>query len=165
MEGLLQDLDEVSPLVRAADGERLLVGERLFHLPTEELYQTVRERVFRASDCTPEILTRLGFRIVAFQPRLVADHAAYLNLMRKFAQMLQGPYIPRGSGVRKEIDDLKSKAGQLTRAFAPSPDLMADVHYRRVAEVHITRAGLRCCNTGRPMVPFRPHWTHWAWQG
>jgi hypothetical protein len=142
IEGLLKDLDDASPLLRALDGERLLVGERLFNLSMDELYQTVRERVFRANDQTPEIISRLAFRVVVFKPRLVADHAMYLGLMEKFAQILQGRYVPKGSGARKEIDDLMAKSRILTREFAPRPHLMADFHYRSVAEVHMTRAGL-----------------------
>jgi hypothetical protein len=142
IEGLLKDLDDVGPLVRALDGERLLVGERLFSLPTDELYQTVRQRVFGADEHTPEIFTRLVFRVVAFKPRFVADHAMYLDLMGKFTRMLQGPYTPKGSGVRKEIDDLMAKPRILTQQFAPRPGLLGDFHYRMVAQVHMTRAGL-----------------------
>jgi hypothetical protein len=156
MEGLLKDLDDAGSLLRALDGERLLVGERLFNLSMDELYQTVRERVFRANDQTPEIATRLGFRVVVFKPRLVADHAMYLDLMGKFTRILQGPYVPRGSEARKEIDDLRAKSRLLTREFAPRPDLMVDLHYRSIAEVHMTRAGLALLQYRRVHGTFPP---------
>ncbi len=142
MEGILKDLDDIGPSIRALDGERLLVGERLFSLPSDELYETVRERVLRANERTPEILTRLAFRILAFRPRLVAEHAMYLSLLQKSTQMLQGPYVPRGSGVWQEVHDLLMKPRLLTREFTPSLDFLAELHYRKAAEVHITRAGL-----------------------
>jgi len=142
IEGLLKDMDGTGPLIRAVDGERLLVGERLFNLPTAELYQIVRQRVFPADDNAPQVLLRLGFRVVAFKPRLVADHAMYLDLVRRFAEMLEGPYVPEGSGARKEIDDLMAQRRMLTSEFAPSPRFVLDFYYRMVAQVHMTRAGL-----------------------
>lgn len=142
IEGLLNDLDDVGPLIRALDGERLLVGERLFSLPTDELYQTVRQCVFGADDSTPEVLLRLGFRAVVFKPRFVADHAMYLDLMGKLPRLLQGSYVPEGAGVRREIEDLMAKPRILTRQFAPMTRLLTDFHHRMVAQVHMTRAGL-----------------------
>jgi hypothetical protein len=141
-EGLLKDLDDVGPLLRALDGERLLVGERLFGLPSDELYETVRERVLPAGDRTPEIFTRLAFRILVFRPRMVAEHALYLDLMQKSTQILQGPYVPGGSGARQQVQSLMMKPRLLTHNFTPYLDFMVDLHYRKAAEVHITRAGL-----------------------
>ena len=142
IEGILKDLDDVGPLLRALDGERLLVGERLFGLPANELYKTVRQRVLRANDRTPEVLTRLAFRMLVFRPRLVAEHALYLGVLQRSTQMLQGPYAPSGSDVRQEVHNLMMKPRLLTHDFTPYFDFVADFHYRKVAEVHITRAGL-----------------------
>jgi hypothetical protein len=42
-----------------------------------------------------KVVHRLAFTFLAFKPRLVADHAAYLRLMGKRVQLLQGPYRNR----------------------------------------------------------------------
>jgi hypothetical protein len=42
-----------------------------------------------------KVIHRLAFTFLAFKPRLVADHAAYLRLMDKRVQLLQGPYRNR----------------------------------------------------------------------
>jgi hypothetical protein len=142
IEGILKDLDDVGPLLRALDGERLLVGERLFGLPRDELYQTVRQRVLGANDRTPEVLTRLAFRIMVFRPRLVAEHALYLDSLQKSTRLLQGPYVPAGSGLRQELHDLMMKPRLLTRDFTPYLDYLLNLHYRTTAQVHIARTGL-----------------------
>jgi hypothetical protein len=142
IEGLLRNLDDPGPLLRAADGERLLVGERLFNLPTDELYQQVRTRVFLVGDHTPEILARLGFRIIIFKPRFVADHAMYLMMMGKLSQMLQDPYVPRGSGSRAEFENLRKKARILTGTYTPMFDFVAAFSYRASVQLRLTRAGL-----------------------
>ncbi len=142
IEGLLKDLDDVGPLLRALDGERLLVGERLFNLPTDELYQQVRQRMFPPDDNAPEVLSRLGFRVIVFKPRFIADHAMYLSLMAKVPQLFQNSYVPKDVGLRKEVVDSWRNSRILTREYAPMPDWMADVHYRGVAQVRMTRAGL-----------------------
>jgi hypothetical protein len=142
VESLLRHLDDGGSALRALDGERLLVGERLFGLPGNELYQTVRQRVFRANDRTPEIFTRLSFRILAFRPRLVAEHAVYLDLLRESARLCRNPYGREGSETRREVLALLRRPRLMTSEFTPPLDLLADIHYRRMAEVHITRAGL-----------------------
>jgi hypothetical protein len=142
IEGLLRNLDDPGPLLRAADAERLLVGERLFNLPTDELYQEVRTRVFLVGDHTPEILARLGFRVIVFKPRFVADHAMYLTMMGKLSQMLQGPYVPRGSDSRAEFENLRKKARILTGTYTPMFDFVAAFSYRTSVQLRLTRAGL-----------------------
>jgi hypothetical protein len=142
IEGLLRNLDDPGPLLRAVDAERLLVGERLFNLPTDELYQQVRTRVFLVGDHTPEILARLGFRIIIFKPRFVADHAMYLTMMGKLSQMLQSPYLPKGSNLREEFENLRKEARMLTREYTPMFDFVAAFSYRTSGQLRLTRAGL-----------------------
>lgn len=95
IEDLLKRQGDLEPLVRAVDGERLLIGEWFFHLPREELDKILWEERHNDTVTPPGVLKaihRLSFLILAFKPRLIADHAAYLQLMRKRVQLLQGPY-------------------------------------------------------------------------
>jgi len=96
LEDLLKQLDDVKPVIRALDAERLLVGERFFSLSRDELSKFLWKEMNVGGDALPlpvlKGVHRLGFSILAFKPRLVADHAAYLRLMGKRVQLLQGPY-------------------------------------------------------------------------
>jgi hypothetical protein len=154
-EGLLQDLDDVDPLVRALDADRLLIGEWLFGLPTEELYKTVRGEALAIKDGNPGIVHRLEFRMTTFRPRFITDHAAYLQLMRKSVQLLQGPFIPREAESRREIDELPRRhwlTGKLASMFGP----MKDSHCHMAATVRITRAGLALLEYGQAHGAFPP---------
>jgi hypothetical protein len=101
LEDLLKQLDDVKPFVRALDAERLLIGERFFSLSRDELSKFLWKEMGGGSDdgALPlpvvKVIHRLAFTFLAFKPRLVADHAAYLQLMGKRVQLLQGPYRNR----------------------------------------------------------------------
>ncbi len=100
LEDLLKQLDDVEPFIRALDAERLLIGERFFSLPRDEMSQFFWKGMGGGSgDGVPlpvaKVVHRLAFSFLAFKPRLVADHAAYLQLMSKRVQLLQGPYRNR----------------------------------------------------------------------
>ncbi len=97
LEELLRQLDDVAPFIRALDAERLLIGERFFSLSRDELSKFLWKEMGGGSDdgALPlpvvKVIHRLAFTFLAFKPRLVADHAAYLQLMGKRVQLLQGP--------------------------------------------------------------------------
>ncbi len=95
---LLKRQEDVDPLIRAVDGERLLIGEWFFNLPREEL-DKILTKDQGDNKITPEALLkishRLSFTMIAFKPRLIADHAAYLRVMRKRIQVLKAPYQSR----------------------------------------------------------------------
>jgi hypothetical protein len=101
LENLLKQLDDVEPFIRALDAERLLIGERFFRLSRDELSQFLWKEMGGGGDdgALPlpvvKVIHRLAFTFLAFKPRLVADHAAYLRLMDKRVQLLQGPYRNR----------------------------------------------------------------------
>ena len=100
LEDLLKQLDDVKPFIRALDAERLLIGERFFSLSRDELSKFLwKEMGGGGGDALPlpvvKVVHRLAFSFLAFKPRLVADHAAYLRLMGKRVQLLQGPYRNR----------------------------------------------------------------------
>ena len=154
IDGLLKDLDDIGPLIHATDGERLLIGEWLFNLPKDQLYRALRERMFGHGGSVPEIIPRLAFRIIIFKPRLLRDHATYLELMRAHARALPGPYAPRGSDAHKEIDGLIARRGLLTELLAPM--YYQDIHYRRLADVRMTRAGLALLQYRQAQGSFPP---------
>ncbi len=141
LEGLLRDLDAVAPLVRAADGERLLWGEWLFNLPKDELYATGWKQMGSGQDYMPEIVHRVRFRMATFKPRLIADHAAYLESMRKSAQWLESPYAPGGPEAQQEIWD-SGRGHLLTGMLLPAVERIKVLHCEMIAAVRMTRAGL-----------------------
>ena len=81
---------------------------------------------------------RLWFRVIAFKPRLVTDHAAYLNVMRKRVDLLRGPYRNR-----KEVDQYLETSRWNILAQTDWPGGHDKWVYRReVADLRLTRAGL-----------------------
>ncbi len=97
IDDLLKRQDDLQPLIRAVDGERLLVGEWFFSLPREELDKILwKEKEQDRNKITPPGVLRfnhrVSFLVLAFKPRLIADHATYLQMMRKRVQLLQEPY-------------------------------------------------------------------------
>jgi hypothetical protein len=139
---LVKRQDDIEALVRAIDGERLLIGEWFFHLPKEELDKILRKE--RSNDkITPPALLRAGYRLwfslVAFKPRLVADHAAYLEVMRKRVQQIQGPYqSAKESRELMRISPWNFLACKLTWAIGSDKWF----YCRSAANLRLTRAGL-----------------------
>jgi hypothetical protein len=155
MEGFLQDMADLEPFIHAVDGERLLIGEWFFNLPRDEMDKAWRKDTFPKNDSTPkafqEAMQRLGSRILAFRPRLVADHAAYLQTMRKRVQLLQGSY--RSHEECREYLSV-SKWDFLTLQFATGGEKW--MHCRMAADVQITRAGLGLLRYRRAHSAFPP---------
>ncbi len=141
MEGLLKDLTNIKPFIRGVDGDRLLVGEWFFNLPRDEMDKALRQDMFPKHDGTPdalqEAMKRLTFRLLAFRPRLVADHAAYLDMMRRRVQLLQGPYRSQHE-CQQYLST--SRWNLLTWQFGTGGEKR--IHSRMTADVQITRAGL-----------------------
>ena len=134
IETSLGGLDQTAALVRALDGERLLRGEWLFNLPEDRLYEALRQK-------PGGVNSRLFFRVIAFGPRLVADHAAYLQAMHRCTQMVQRPWSPQDTDAQREIDDLASRHF-LTMQLAPLSFRGKVILYRMIADLNVTRAGL-----------------------
>ena len=142
IEALLASHVDIAPFVHAVDAERLLRGEWLFNLPHDRLYEALRRDGMILSHAGgPETFSRLAFRVIAFRPRLVADHAAYLQMMRNGVQLLEGPYAPSDSDVQEEFRDL-ARRSLLTRELAPMIVFGKKIYCGTVAKVHVTRAGL-----------------------
>jgi hypothetical protein len=134
LQQILLALDDVTPMLRALDGERLLKGEWLFNLPTDKMYEILSQDESGAGNA----LFRIFFVYVKFKPRLAADHAAYLEMMLKEAQILQAPYDP---DTRPAFRDLVNKS-YLTKQMRPWVDHAKQWQCRIAAHARITRAGL-----------------------
>jgi len=140
VENLLKGLDGNDPLVRAMDAERLLKGEWLFNLPHNELYEALSENPWAGGEA-PVFLRRLAFRFIAFRPRLLADHAAYLQRMRKGAQLFEGPYVPRGTEGYEEIWNVPEHY-LLTHDLSPMLEFIHRYYCKTMTDLRLTRAGL-----------------------
>jgi hypothetical protein len=141
IEAFLKNTANIEPFIRAIDGERLLIGEWFFNLPREEMDRALRKEFPNKNDALPEAfqkaMHRLGFRFLVFRPRLVTDHAAYLQTMRKRVQLLQGPYRSQ-----KEVREYlgMSRWNLLTDLLASRIDKGWYCHM--AVDVQLTRAGL-----------------------
>jgi hypothetical protein len=143
IEALLARQDNIDLLIRGVDGERLLIGEWFFGRPREELDKVLwAETGSHENDALPpalgKALYRLGFQVIAFKPRLVTDHAAYLDLMRKRVDLLRGPYRNR-----KEFDQyLETSRWNILAQMLAGGSYGLYVYRREVADLRLTRAGL-----------------------
>jgi hypothetical protein len=137
----LETLDDVRPLIRAGDGERLLMGERTFTLPKDQLYKVLWDNVFGKS-YWPPIVHRLRFAWITFKPNFLGDRAAYMRLMTEQTQLLDQPYS-RDWRDRLEREYVEVSGRYfLTRTLMPSMYAIKSLHCRMIADVHITCAGL-----------------------
>ncbi len=141
LETRLRDLDAIEPFIQTIDAERLLVGEPIFSLPEEQLYAWWRDVPWADSDGGPDALHRLFFRFMMYKPRFIADHANYLQLMRKSIHLTQSPFMPGKSPARQEIHDLTVRY-PLTCRLAFMADGVKSMHCRMAGDVRVTRAGL-----------------------
>jgi hypothetical protein len=83
-------------------------------------------------------LYRLGFHVIAFKPRFVTDHAAYLDLMKKQVDLLRGPYRNK-----KEFDQfLETSNWNLLAHMLAGRSYGIYVYRGQVADLRLTRAGL-----------------------
>ena len=153
IEELLTGLDDTQPLIHAVDAERLLLGERLFNLPDDQLFEALRKDRWSNKLAEPGLAYRLKFRFLTFRPRFIADHASYLQTMRLHTRMLQGPYVSRDSPEFKEIERLRNRHF-VTQDLGPFVWGIHWIYCRTAASVRVTRAGLA-------LLRYRQ--THGAW--
>jgi hypothetical protein len=142
IEDLVKQQEGVEPLIRAVDGERLLIGEWFFHLPRDELDKILWKERSHDTITPPGVLKasyRISFLVLAFKPRLIADHAAYLQLMRKRVQLLQGPYR-----TWREAEEFMhmSRGNRLANKLIGISGSEAEFYCRWLTDLRLTRAGL-----------------------
>jgi len=150
---LLETLDDIQPLVRAGDGERLLFVERTFTLPRDRLYQVLQDNLFSRS-YWPPVVHRLRFAWVRFRPNLLGDHAAALQLLAENMRLLDRPYSRE---LRQRLDREYYETPNrylLTHTLLPYLYSIKAQHCRMVADVHLTRAGLALLRYQEPHGDF-----------
>jgi hypothetical protein len=134
LDTILRAFDDVTPLVRAVDGERLLYGEWLFTQPKKELYGTLRDISFQDSRMR-EFMVWLAAKWLTFKPLFLADHANYLRIMHANVQSLERPCSP---GTSEEDGGRFS----LTGILVPALGRIRTIYCQMAAETRITRAGM-----------------------
>jgi hypothetical protein len=140
-EQLFKGFDSIDPLVRAADGERLIFGEWLFGLPKSELSKEAQADLVRSR--TLNIFHRLLLWRVMFKPLFLADHAAYLEWSRKCVHLLQDPNVLDKTDAFTNEFFTTQKHHFLTLARAPAAVAKTTrFHLGVVAAVRITLTGL-----------------------
>lgn len=132
---LLQTTDDNHPLVLAADGERLLIGEWLFNMPKRQLHEALRKEVFTES-YLPGLFDWAIFHRITFRPSFLSDHAAYLKGMHETVRILQSPYSHED---RKELVTGKYR---LSSILMPAVWRVKEIHLETAARMRITRSGL-----------------------
>jgi hypothetical protein len=118
-------------------------------MPEDQLYGVLREGPGTGGHPLADTVNRWEFRLAVFRPRLIADHAAYLEFARRSAQLLTRPRSDGEPAVRKEMDALMMQ-GLVTMKLAPRVDRMELIYRTMSATVRVTRAGLaalRCRQT------------------
>ncbi|MHC4242876.1 MAG: hypothetical protein ACYSU4_10760, partial [Planctomycetota bacterium] len=135
---LLAGYDDITPMVRAIDGERLLLGEWAFNLPKNELYKVTME--LDQPENIPGIIYRFIILRTTFKPLFLADRATYMRLMHKSAQLFEGSYLrDQKYDMEKEVEE---QHHMLTKMLFPSMIRVKQIHREMTAELRITRVGL-----------------------
>ncbi len=133
--GLLQSMDDNHPLVLAADGERLLIGEWLFNMPKRQLHEALRKEGL-TEGYMPGLFDWAIFHRVTFRPSFLADHAAYLEYMDESVRIFQSPYSHED---RKELATGKYR---LSSILMPAVWRIKEIHLETAARMRITQSGL-----------------------
>jgi hypothetical protein len=133
--GLLQAMDDNRPLVLAADGERLLIGEWLYNMPKRQLHEALRKEGLREGSL-PGLLDWPMFHRVTFRPNFLADHAAYLKHTYESVRIFQSPYSHED---RKEPETGRCRLSSILM-FAVWR--IKAIHLETAARMRITRSGL-----------------------
>jgi len=135
---LLAGLDEVAPMVRAIDGERLLFGEWAFNLPKNELYKI--DPINEYPENLPGIIYQLILFRITFKPLFLADSAAYMRFMHKSAQFFEDPSSHVMADLKEE--EPFEKYHMLTSMLMPAIFRLKEIHSQMTAEMRITRTGM-----------------------
>jgi hypothetical protein len=129
--GEITPFEDIHPLVRSFDGERLYCTEQMFRSP-ETSPELIGEN--------PDIPARLVHAGLAFYPLWRAEHAAYLNLIREEVEMALLPYDP--SVIAQSPLERIPFYCVLAKIMAPNLISARIGCLSTVAEARITRAGL-----------------------
>ncbi len=141
IDSLLETFDDMAPLVRAVDGERLLFGEVTYDLSQDELKNQIINGILGESHAPTEFLT-LKSHIATFKPLLLADHATYLRAMLENTQQLLEPYEPQKTLVDEEKLFQDTQRYTITSQILPAMRKLKELYLKMIAETRVTRGGL-----------------------
>ena len=133
LQDLFAGLDDVGPLVRSIDGERLLVGEWAFNLPKNELYKLNPESE------VPELIRWFFTFRIRFKPLFLADRAAYMRYMNESIDFLKRPYARGAYDMEKKLEETHHL---MTRMLLPAISRVKVIQCEMLAELRIVQAGL-----------------------
>ena len=137
VESLLGSLEEITSIVRAIDGERLLFGEWVFSLTKDEMYKASLQHGSRGDT---GLLHKLIIFGITFKPLLLADHAAYLRFMHDGSRFLERPYSPEQGKVMEQ--GVQKTRYLVTRILTPAIFRVKEIHCEMIAQLRIVQAGL-----------------------
>jgi hypothetical protein len=135
---LLADFDDIAPMVRAIDGERLILGEWAFNLPKNELYKVSSEN--EPPEGISSIIYRLLVLRTTFKPLFLADRAAYMRLMHKSVELMVDPYSRENANIIE--NEVQKHHHMLTSMLIPAIFRIKEIHCEMTAELRIAQAGL-----------------------
>ena len=133
----LTGFDDITPIVLAIDGERLLLGEWAFNLPKNELYKVTMEQDQQGD--IPDIIYKLIILRTTFKPLFLADRAAYMRFMHKSIEYIENPH----SNFRIDtLEDNIVKHHMLSKMLIFDMNRIKAIHREMIADLRITQAGL-----------------------
>ena len=130
---LLEAYDSIQPLVRAFDGERVLLDEWVFNLP--------KRRLLNEDDIIGSSLGFAKILKIYFKPTFLADHAAYLRMSLEFTKWIERPYSSEETQILEKFEE-ENEHYPITSAMTPAMRRVKEILCEMLAELHITRTGL-----------------------
>jgi hypothetical protein len=130
---LLEAYDSIQPMVRAIDGERVLLDEWVFNLP--------KKRLLNEDDIIGSSFGFFKIFKIYFKPTFLADHAAYLRMSLEFAKRIERPYSSEEMQVLEKFQE-ENERYPITNALTPAMHRVKEIQCEMLAELHITRTGL-----------------------
>ncbi len=140
LQDALRKLDDMAPLVRATDGERLIFGETIFTLPADERRRNMA--MLGAGETAPGIVRWFIVQRMSFTPLFVADHATYLRFMHQYAESFERPYSANTMATLETTVEKRARHNLLTSLLVPAIRRVKEIHTQMAAEIRITRVGL-----------------------
>ena len=133
----LTSFDDITPIVRAIDGERLLLGEWAFNLPKKELYKVTHDNE------DPEDISGIIYKLIilraTFKPLFLADRAAYMRFMHKSIEYLENPHPNFRINI---LEDNIVKRHMLSKMLIFDMNRIKAIYNEMITEVRITQVGL-----------------------
>jgi hypothetical protein len=134
----LTQLEDVTPLVKAMDGERLLFGEWFYTRPVDELGTVLGD--IGSSEATARWVMNAYRRLA--RPVFHLDHASYLRTLHQFTEGLKTPLVTQDEASLEEKLEQSPRAYYLFRLLVPALDRIRVLHIQALADLRLTRLGM-----------------------